>query len=114
MSEEVEGLIDRVFYPIVEKYELDVEYAKRNKEAFTGEEVSGFLKLSLMRTVEELTAVLIGVGVPKVQVAEIVKSFANEGRILPKRVGLPEVKLESFVMSFAVGKPDDSKREEGR
>lgn len=113
MSKEVEDFIDRVLYPVAHKYERDVEYAERNKESFTTEEITSFLRLSLMRSIEELTATLVEAGVPKGPTAEIIKGFAADGQNLPKRVGLPEVKLESFVMTFAVAKPADTKEKEG-
>ena len=114
MNEEVEDFIMRVIYPVFHRYELDVEYAKRNKESFKREEVAGFLKLGLMRTIEELTAALLKEGMPEGLAAPIVKDFANVGRDLAKRNGLPEVKLESFVMTFAVAKQAGSKGKEGR
>lgn len=114
MEPEVEDFIMRVIYPVFHRYELDVEYAKRNKESFKREEVAGFLKLGLMRTMEELTSALLKEGMPKELAAPIVKDFANAGRDLAKRNGLPEVKLESFVMTFAVAKPTDPKEKAGQ
>lgn len=113
-EKEVEDFVDQVLYPVAHKYELDVQYAERNKESFTMEEITSFLRLSLMRSIEELAAALVEAGVPKGPIAEIVKGFAADGQNLPKRVGLPEVKLESFAMVFAVAKPAESKEGTGR
>lgn len=104
MNKEVESFVDAFIFPVAHKFECDVEYAARNKKAFPEEEVAGFLRLSLMRSIEDLTATLISSGASKESVSEIVKGFANGGRDFIESKGLPAVKLDSFGMVFAVKK----------
>lgn len=104
MNKEVESFVDKFIFPVAHKFECDVEYAARNKKAFPKEEVAGFLRLSLMRSIEDLSATLISSGASKESISEIVKGFANGGRDFIESKGLPPVKLDSFGMVFGVKK----------
>lgn len=104
MNKEIEAFVDKFIFPVAHKFECDVEYAARNKKAFPKEEVAGFLRLSLMRSIEDLSATLISSGATKESISEIVKDFVNGGRDFIESKGLPPVKLDSFGMVFAVKK----------
>ena len=104
MNKEIEDFVDTFIFPVANKFECDVEYAARNKKAFPEEEVAGFLRLSLMRSIEDLSATLISSGASKESISEIVKDFANGGRDFIESKELPPVKLDSFGMVFAVKK----------
>jgi hypothetical protein len=104
MNKEIEAFVDKFIFPVANKFECDVEYAARNKEVLPKEEVAGFLRLSLMRSIEDLSATLISSGAPKESISEIVKGFANGGRDFIESKGLPPVKLDSFGMVFVVKK----------
>lgn len=87
MNKEIEAFVDKFIFPVAHKFECDVEYAARNKKAFPKEEVAGFLRLSLMRSIDDLSATLISSGASKESISEIVKDFANGDAISLKAKG---------------------------